>query len=152
MNNFIVSDNCLAQKTESFSDLKKDREAYEIAKLELERFFILIRKYKKPLAIMSKLADDIWHAMILFTPQYRKFCELEFGTFIDHQPNTESTPISEEAIVNFYTLYAEEYGEISDFWILDFEKNDAAMIKSGILPQDFSKKYKWSGWPGLPNE
>lgn len=36
----------------------------------------------------SLVADDLWHTFILFTKDYREFCEKSFGKIIDHEPHT----------------------------------------------------------------
>jgi hypothetical protein len=39
---------------------------------------------------LSQPIDDMWHTFILFTRDYREFCTLHFGRFIDHEPTEES--------------------------------------------------------------
>jgi hypothetical protein len=34
--------------------------------------------------------DEMWHAFILYTPDYMKFCHKYFGGYIHHQPTTEA--------------------------------------------------------------
>lgn len=35
----------------------------------------------------SDAVDALWHAMILHTNEYRRFCRNAFGRFLEHQPN-----------------------------------------------------------------
>lgn len=37
-------------------------------------------------AMPSKVVDELWHAFILYTRDYRGFCERAFGRFLDHTP------------------------------------------------------------------
>ena len=39
--------------------------------------------------------DQVWHWFILFTPQYRKFCDLVFGEYLDHIPTVGVVPTKE---------------------------------------------------------
>ena len=37
-------------------------------------------------AMPSQVVDDAWHEFILFTRQYRRFCDRAFGRFLHHTP------------------------------------------------------------------
>lgn len=37
-------------------------------------------------AMPSKVVDELWHAFILYTRDYRDFCAKAFGRFLDHTP------------------------------------------------------------------
>jgi hypothetical protein len=34
----------------------------------------------------SQVADDLWHEFILYTREYKNFCDKAFGTFLHHTP------------------------------------------------------------------
>ncbi len=36
------------------------------------------------------IVDEMWHTFILFTVDYRKFCQENFGFFIDHSPTSKA--------------------------------------------------------------
>ena len=79
----------LAQRAESQRlDFVRDRlvglkgmdpELYEAAEVELKRFFVLVGLEKKPLAMIGPVVDELWHQLVLFTPQYRAFCKKTVG-------------------------------------------------------------------------
>src|SRR5262245_45645941 len=53
----------------------------------LRQFFLAYFKsgYRR-VAMPSKVADDLWHEFILFTREYKAFCEAAFGNFLHHTP------------------------------------------------------------------
>ncbi|MFK7772418.1 MAG: hypothetical protein AB8F94_09770 [Saprospiraceae bacterium] len=36
------------------------------------------------------IVDEMWHTFILYTIEYRKFCQENFGFFIDHTPTSKA--------------------------------------------------------------
>jgi hypothetical protein len=64
-----------------------------------QQVFRAIRRYKtfvfvnylypQILLVPTQEIDQVWHCHILHTRQYRKDCELLFGCFIDHDPESE---------------------------------------------------------------
>src|ERR1700730_18001638 len=85
---------------------------FDEASTNLKRFFALTLHHEGPLAITSRAVDDLWHTFILFTPQYREFCERAFGGYVDHQTHGPSTPVSPTAFTNFVEAYEELYGPL----------------------------------------
>ena len=55
----------------------------ENIKIEESMAFIFI---DQPLLII----DEMWHTFILYTMDYRKFCQQNFGFFIDHNPTRKA--------------------------------------------------------------
>lgn len=125
------------------SDAEIDR-----AELEFRRFMALVLKYDGPLAMIDKRVDEFWHSLILFTPQYRRFCDDVMGFFVDHQPRTSTTPVPLGAILNFVSAYRTEYGDLPPFWIETVTEPIRAAIESGQVPSDLT--FRWSGWTGRP--
>lgn len=41
---------------------------------------------RRPVPILGRNADKVWHNHILDTPRYRKDCNAIFGGYLDHQP------------------------------------------------------------------
>lgn len=113
---------------------------------EFKKFLKLVLKQDKPLAMIGKGIDELWHTFIIHTPQYREFCEEVFGEFIDHQPHGPQTPVPEEALTNFFEIYPKEFGVISSEWTDGYEPAFIASLQSGVVPEGFV--YKWSGWTG----
>ena len=53
----------------------------------LRQFFLAyLLSNKQPVAMPSRIADDLWHEFILYTKQYAEFCRLAFGEFFHHTP------------------------------------------------------------------
>ena len=40
----------------------------------------------RPVSMPSQLADDLWHEFILYTRDYKAFCDNAFGRFLHHTP------------------------------------------------------------------
>lgn len=91
---------------ERYLDSTSDSEGgFNEAVAEFKKFLKLIARTDKPLAVLSRRVDELWHTFIIFTPQYRKFCEETFGEFIDHQPHTFQFKVPIEAIINIREEY-----------------------------------------------
>nr|VFJ87355.1 MAG: hypothetical protein BECKLFY1418A_GA0070994_100177 [Candidatus Kentron sp. LFY] len=135
------------EKTTLYRD-KESTNEFRHAELEFKKYLKLIRLSNGPLAIPSSRVDDIWHAFILFTPQYRKFCKKVYGHYIEHQPNTDTTPVPLSALSNFYSEYEQIFGKPDSIWTEDFNYETALMLKRAEIPENFSNEYRWSGWPG----
>jgi hypothetical protein len=112
----------------------------------LKKFFILVLLTDDPLAMIDKRADALWHTFILFTPQYKIFCENIMGFFVHHQPRTSLTPVPSEAITNFVFAYKKVYGELDAFWMETLNKDMKAIVETGIITELMT--FDWSGWTG----
>ncbi|GGF91941.1 hypothetical protein [Paenibacillus abyssi] len=63
----------------------KDRE-WDWLWFELKRFFLLSALMRK-VNMYSSMVDDIWHEMLMFTREYKQFCERFCGSMIHHAPH-----------------------------------------------------------------
>ena len=132
---------------EKFTDsFPCDDERFFRIESEFKRFMKLVLWQDKPLAMIGKGVDEFWHVFIIFTPQYREFCQDVFGEYIDHQPHGKDTPVPEHALTRFFEVYASEFGEPGIEWSEGYDLETIAALKSGIVPTGFV--YKWSGWTG----
>lgn len=59
---------------------------------DVKRFLFLSAQNQTKDMIPSPTIDEGWHAFILFTQDYREFCEKYFGTFIDHTAHRVGEP------------------------------------------------------------
>lgn len=92
------------------------KEEYDIAFLELKKYFLLNEITGLSLSMTSTQVDEVWHQFILFTKQYHTFCEKFFGDYIHHVPNTSFTPMSENGTNYFVDAYIKVFGEIPKIW------------------------------------
>jgi hypothetical protein len=59
----------------------------------LRQFFLAYLKSGKQFVSMpSQAADDLWHEFILYTREYRNFCQNAFGGFLHHTPAVVLSP------------------------------------------------------------
>lgn len=71
----------------------------------LRDFFLLnALKPKKPLCMPSKYVDELWHAFILDTRNYQKYCQSAFGKPLHHIPDYAFT--DRQRNVKMYTYQA----------------------------------------------
>jgi len=63
------------------SDVAKEIE------VELKRYFILTALNPSYDYGMAGSVDDLWHTFILFTKEYKSFCETHIGRFLHHYPD-----------------------------------------------------------------
>jgi hypothetical protein len=113
-----------------------------VVELELKRFMALVAIGIQPLAMIGPTIDAAWHQFVLFTAQYRGFCQTVFRKFIDHQPNTPATPVPAIAWKNFCDGYRRHFGELPEIWLRGLDQ-DAIRLTLGtgsVMPT------KWSGW------
>lgn len=132
---------------ERYLSVTNDSEdGFSEAVTEFRKFLKLVARTDKALAVLSRRVDDLWHTFIIFTPQYRRFCEETFGEFIDHQPHTTDFKVPEEAILNIREEYEKEFGEIHPSWLREIDEATLAWMEGG--PQPAQIGYQWSGWTG----
>jgi hypothetical protein len=115
---------------------------------EFRRFLMLVLREKGPLAMIDRRIDELWHSFILFTPQYRAFCDEVMGFFVDHQPRTSMTPVPVGAISNFVSAYTRHFGALPAGWLEDLEPAVREKIQNG--DQLVELGFDWSGWTGRP--
>ncbi|MGE7215099.1 hypothetical protein ACQKJC_01275 [Priestia koreensis] len=65
-------------------------EDYDYYEMELKRFFLLSTILKE-VPMYSEKVDEIWHAMLMFTREYERFCEDYKGNMIHHAPSVGNT-------------------------------------------------------------
>jgi len=82
---------------------------------ELKRFLALSAIYDGPLAMRGPV-DDFWHTFLLFTEEYRSFCNDVAGTFLHHVPHADDAPSCRSAIdtTRFNLAYAATFGQAPD--------------------------------------
>ena len=69
------------------------RDVAERCFTELKRFLIVCAM-KPGYKVTSQPIDSMWHTFLLFTKQYKDFCEEYLGRFINHEPFEEARPHS----------------------------------------------------------
>lgn len=53
----------------------------------LRQFFLAhLKSGRQHVSMPSQVADDLWHAFILYTKNYQAFCQKAFGRFFHHTP------------------------------------------------------------------
>ncbi|MDP9198349.1 MAG: hypothetical protein M3O07_03925, partial [Pseudomonadota bacterium] len=64
-----------------------DVKQQQIVARGLRQFFLTYHKSgHQRVAMPSQAVDDLWHEFILFTRDYKKFCDEAFGQFLHHTP------------------------------------------------------------------
>jgi hypothetical protein len=59
----------------------------ELVARGLRQFFLAyLKSGRRPVAMPSQVADDLWHEFILHTRAYEAFCRQAFGGFLHHTP------------------------------------------------------------------
>ncbi len=94
------------------------------------KFLWVCSQRKEPSAPSVKL-DNVWHEFILHTNEYRNFCDVYFGKFINHRPSNRN----ETSKYNKTKKFAEEnFGKLDkDIWF----KNDAADCDGSCSGDDY---------------
>jgi hypothetical protein len=83
------------------------------AMVEYLAFMTLMQLYDGVRLTPSQLVDEVWHAHILFTSNYRDWCQTHFGYFVDHAPTAPT--VSRDRDLRCYAttlwLYQRVFGE-----------------------------------------
>ncbi len=104
-------DSVLSKATEACDWNEQDQK--EAKEWYLKHLYLCLKYPDRPMAALSKKADDLWHYHILDTPKYKNDCEAVFGKFIHHQPiYGEPTESDRQIHEKTQSLYKEEFGEI----------------------------------------
>jgi len=80
---------------------------------ELLKYLKLKIDAKKPLGPTSDVIDNMWHAFVLCSESYVKFCEKENGSYLHHLPSAyiPGTPAGDKAYAVVIEAYRASYGE-----------------------------------------
>lgn len=81
---------------------------------ELKRFLVCGAVFDNPIGMRGEV-DHLWHAFVLFTRDYRQFCQDVCGTFIDHVPLVEDVPSTQgkdAGYVYFHAAYRTLFGQV----------------------------------------
>lgn len=97
----------------------------EDAVYEFKRYVALIGLGYRKLTITSKAVDEVWHAAILFTAEYRKFCVTTVGSFIHHSPNTSRKPRNPAYQDNLINAYDAVFGTLPEIWVKEKAHRDS---------------------------
>ena len=64
-----------------------DHKQQQLVARALRQFFLTFLKSNcGRVAMPSQVVDDLWHEFILFTREYKSFCDRAFGAFLHHTP------------------------------------------------------------------
>jgi len=96
---------------------------------EFKKFIaILVINHEKgtKVEMVGELVDEVWHTFILFTNEYRKFCDTMVGEYIHHEPNVKTQygidPLfpykKKKSTEFFYEEYEKYFGHLPEIWKL----------------------------------
>jgi hypothetical protein len=84
---------------------------------QTKKFLALCARNRSAGLVPSKKIDAMWHAFLLNTRDYFRFCDL-VGGYIHHQPSESSKP---EGYTETVKLFRETFGELdARFWTEKF--------------------------------
>jgi len=73
--------------------------------------FLIVCAVKPGYKVTSDPVDQMWHTFLLFTKDYRQFCEDNLGMFINHEPFENAAPevyLETRAFMEEYFGYLDE--------------------------------------------
>lgn len=79
--------------------------------------FLIVCVLKPGYKVTSREIDGMWHTFILFTKNYREFCETYLGRFVNHNPFENPAPGVYTETRNFTKFVFAELDE--KYWPLD---------------------------------
>ncbi len=92
------------------------------AVFEFRRFLGLRLVTDRPVPMMSRQVDEVWHACLLFSRLYADLCNQAFGSFVHHEPTAGPDPDAEATWTAFRSAYEAMYGSIGRIWLLGREE------------------------------
>lgn len=79
--------------------------------------FLVVCAVKPGYKVTSDPIDSMWHTFLLFTKDYRRFCEDNLGMFIHHEPFEQAAP---EAYLETRAFALEYFGNLDeDLWSIN---------------------------------
>jgi hypothetical protein len=88
------------------------------ATFELRRYLAVRLVTGRPVSMLSRPVDSVWHSCLLFTRLYAELCESVFGSFVHHDPSTESIEALESGWSEFESEYTRLFGPPGPLWQL----------------------------------
>lgn len=95
---------------------RTDQEAF-VARISFLRFISLIKLHEELDFSPNRDQDDFWHAFILHTREYLKFCNYFFGYFIHHEPfnpTTTKSSLAQQQVNATTKFMLKKYYGVSD--------------------------------------
>jgi hypothetical protein len=79
--------------------------------------FLIVCALKPGFKVTSDPIDQMWHTFLLFTKDYKKFCEENLGMFINHEPFEHAAP---QAYLETRAFAEKYFGQIDEhLWSAD---------------------------------
>ena len=73
--------------------------------------FMIVCAVKPGYKVTSEPIDQMWHTFLLFTKDYRSFCEDNLGMFINHEPFETPSP---DAYLETRAFAKEYFGKLDE--------------------------------------
>lgn len=101
------------------SGVVEDETRAALVATELERYLILSREHDQTLPMFSAVVDAAWHHFVLFTREYRDYCERRLGGFLHHVPAGAPGEEQPEPVMSreqFAAAYEHRFGPLPWVW------------------------------------
>jgi hypothetical protein len=100
--------------TRTQKELRWNEDEVEYAKLWYIRFLEMSwQNNGKPVYYISRKADYLWHAHILHSRRYRRYCDKVFGGYLDHTPTNPPFIPAPSLKKRAKVMYKGAYGELA---------------------------------------
>jgi len=115
----------------------------DVAIEEFRKFLLLILLGYENIGMTSQVVDEVWHAFILFTIDYTRFCQGVFGFYLHHVPNIDGAATG--GAQTFRTAYREVFGSIPPIWGDEDECSGTTNCQEAPGGCDSSNCNPWGG-------
>lgn len=95
---------------------------------DLKRFMFLCGTVVDLIAA-PRIIDDMWHEFMMFSQEYRSFCSLYVGFFVDHTPKLRDERISIDVPLSTLSHAMKAFGELSPNWRFPSTQEDKALVR-----------------------
>ncbi|HLH22648.1 MAG TPA: hypothetical protein VK066_09005 [Chloroflexota bacterium] len=94
---------------------------------EFRRFLALTVVLGRPVGMISKQVDQVWHTCLLYSRLYADLCQQVFGEFVHHESEDELAeepaaavgPGTASAVPDFEEAYQRVFGPLGRLWRWD---------------------------------
>jgi hypothetical protein len=85
---------------------------------EFRRYLAVRLVAGRPVSMLSRPVDSVWHTCLLFTRLYADLCQSVFEEFVHHDPGTETPKELKSGWVDFKAQYDALFGLPGPLWQL----------------------------------
>lgn len=118
----------------------REQEWYDEGLLSLKQYYAIALLDGMNMHAVSNNVDPFWHAHILHTKQYVKFCDDAVGGYMHHDPLNHADTVAVEHVESLYHFTRDRYEEVFS-WISE-RFNPRTLLRNELICVHFGVTYE----------